>query len=115
MEEDRDRLAEHIAGREPYHMTPEQIAPHQVPVHSVTFIRESQEITGDTWRSYRAPDGEVCEVRVKCGAYAPDQPAWTDEQASEYAVAQLNERRQGRAGRIERGLPVTAQLKATGE
>jgi hypothetical protein len=100
---------------QPWHMTPEEIAPHQVEVRSVEFIRESQAITGDWWRAYRATDGEVAEIRVKCGAYAPDAPALTDEEARAEAVRSLNERRRSRAGRIARGLPVTAQLRATGE
>jgi hypothetical protein len=104
-----------VTAAKPWHMTAEQIAPHQVPVHTVEFIREFGAITGDTWRSYRAPDGEVAEIRVRCGAYARDDtPVWDDEQAREYAIAQLNEQRQGRAKRIAQGLPVTAQLKATG-
>lgn len=98
-----------------YVMTPEQIAPHQVKVRSVTFVKEMQAITGDRFRAYRAPDGEVCEVRVSCGAYAPNEPRWTDAEAREYAITSLNAMRQGRAGRIARGEQVTCQLRATGE
>lgn len=102
---------------EPYHMTPEQIAPHQVPVTSVTFIKEHQAITGDRWRAYRAPDGEVAEVRTRCGAYADGMPGcepWTDSQAREHAITSLNAMRKGRLGRMLRGEPVTCQLRPTG-
>lgn len=100
---------------QPWHMTPEEIAPHQVEVREVEFIGESQAITGDWWRDYRAPDGEIAEIRVKCGAYAPDVPALTDEEARAEAVRSLNERRRGRAGRMARGLPVTAHLRPAGQ
>jgi hypothetical protein len=101
---------------QPWEMTPQQIAPHQVPVDTVDFIREYQVVTGDTWRAYRAPDGEVFEVRVKCGTYAREgTPVWTDTEARPHAITRLNEKRRGRAERIAQGLPVTVQLKATGE
>jgi hypothetical protein len=96
-------------------MTPEQIAPHQVKVRSVTFVKQWQAITGDLVRAYRAPDGEVYEVAVRLGAYARDPAEMTDAQAQQDAIASLNAMRQGRAGRIARGEPVTCQLRATGE
>src|ERR1019366_1513156 len=81
---------EHPMSKPSYVMTSEQIAPHQVKVRSVTFVKEMQAITGDRFRAYRAPDGEVCEVRVSCGAYAPDEPRWTDAEAREHAITSLN-------------------------
>jgi hypothetical protein len=96
-------------------MTPEQIAPHQVKVRSVAFFKEMQAITGDRFRTYRAPDGEVFEVRVSCGAYAPDEPRWTDAEAREHAITELNAMRQRRAKAIARSEPVACQLRATGE
>jgi hypothetical protein len=96
-------------------MTPEQIAPHQVTVRSVTFVKRYQCVTGDWFQAYRAPDGEVFEVRVRCGAYAPDAARMTDAEAQEHAITTLNKMRAGRAGRMARGEPVTCQLRATGE
>lgn len=107
-----------MAGKtEPYHMTAEEIAPHQVPVRGVLFIEEHRAITGDVWRLYRAPDGELIDVRVRCGDYAHDLPGTeplTDEQAREHAVLELNQRRQGRARRIAAGEPVTCRLGGSG-
>jgi hypothetical protein len=94
-------------------MTLQQIAPHQVRVREVWFLAEWQAITGDTWESYQAPDGEIVEVRTRCGAYAPRAGTWTSRQAHRFAIRALNLRRQARAGRIAVGLPVTCQLTST--
>ena len=99
---------------EPWHMTPEQIAPHQVPVTSVTLARIWQSVTGDWFQAYATPDGEVIEIRVACGAYAPEEPVLTREQAAAHALDVANQMRQGRAERMTSGLPVTCQLTPTG-
>jgi hypothetical protein len=75
----------------------------------VRFTGEHQSITGDQWRDYEAlDDGEVIEVRTRCGAYASNygqrelpenaQP-WTDAEADAYASQELAARRQRRGGR----------------
>lgn len=93
----------------------EDISAHQVPVSSVTFVREMQVITGDRFRGYRAPGGEVTDVRVNCGAYAPEAGRLTDAQAAAHAVTTLNEQRTRRAERIRRGEPVRVQTRLTAE
>lgn len=102
---------------EPYHMTPEEIAPHQVPVRGVLFLGEEQAITGDLWRVYQAPDGEIASVRVKLGFYADKwggcEP-WTDDEARDHAILRLNQQRQGRAARMAAGEPVTCRLDRDG-
>jgi hypothetical protein len=94
-------------------LTPDDIAPHQVRVDRVQFITERTRDSGDRWRSYHAPDGEVIDVRVACPR-APGRPDWPDERARQYAVEQLNERRRGRAQRIGEDMPVAVQLAPAG-
>jgi hypothetical protein len=91
------------------------ISAHQEPATSVVFVNEWQAIVGDWVRNYRAPDGEVVEVCVRKGAYAPDEPRLTEEQAVQQAIDELNARRARRAERVSLGLPVTVQLKGTAE
>jgi hypothetical protein len=69
----------------------------------VRFTGEHQSITGDQWRDYEAlDDGEVIEVRTRCGAYADGWPGvedWTDAEADAYAAQELAARRRRRSGR----------------
>ena len=97
----RDRPAHGLPGRRPLpsaaaatlgHDTRTD-GPHQVLVSAVSYLGEKQTATGDWWMAFQAPDGEVCEVRTSCGAYAPDQSWWTTEQARRHAIASLNELR----------------------
>lgn len=66
----------------------------------VRFTGEQQAITGDQWRIYEAvDDGEVIEVRTRCGAYADGRPGaepWTDDEADAHAARELAARRERR-------------------
>jgi hypothetical protein len=81
----------------------------RVSTVKVRFVRDEQAITGDQWRIYEAlDDGEIIEVRTRCGAYASNygqmelpanaQP-WTDAEADAHAATELAARRQRRAAR----------------
>lgn len=72
----------------------------------VRFTGEEQAITGDQWRTYEAvDDGEVIEVRTRCGAYVdgygsrelPENARpWTDAEADAHAARELAARRERR-------------------